>query len=106
MGDFDPTDYGGCGGDAANTGDPLLDFPGDDNGGEDADRDEIQRKDASLFVIDCAYRRAFEPLKPGGRSLVTEALATAVSVLKTKVVTAPDDKVGVVLYGVRDKLNP
>ena len=38
--------------------------------------------------------------------LAQEALATAASVLKTKVITAPDDRVGVLLYGVKEKQNP
>jgi len=59
-----------------------------------------------LFVIDCAYAGALTPLSDGGRSVVEEALNAAVNVLKTKVVTAPDDKVGVALYGVREKMNP
>eukprot|EP00435_Cladocopium_sp_Y103_P027912 s898_g6.t3 len=35
-----------------------------------------------------------------------EALSTAAGVMKTKVITAPDDKVGVLLYGVKEKQNP
>jgi ATP-dependent DNA helicase 2 subunit 1 len=43
------------------------------------------------------------PLRPGGRPLVGEALNAAANVLKTKVVTNPDDRIGVVYYGVREK---
>ncbi|CAE8726403.1 unnamed protein product, partial [Polarella glacialis] len=89
-------------------GDPLLEQEGD-NGEDPQDgvgKEEAQLKDAVLFVIDCASLEALAPLKPGGRSLVQEALAAAANVLKTKVITAPDDKIGVCLYGVRDKLNP
>eukprot|EP00928_Gymnodinium_smaydae_P018070 TRINITY_DN16878_c1_g6_i1.p1 TRINITY_DN16878_c1_g6~~TRINITY_DN16878_c1_g6_i1.p1 ORF type:complete len:664 (+),score=145.51 TRINITY_DN16878_c1_g6_i1:60-1994(+) len=107
-GGFDPTDY-----DAPNAAaDPLgIEGPGDDGdpaaGEEDpALAQERQLRDAILFVVDCASPGALDPLQAGGRSVVGEALAAAVSVLKTKVITSPEDRVGVVFYGVREKLNP
>eukprot|EP00933_Yihiella_yeosuensis_P004334 TRINITY_DN108705_c0_g1_i1.p1 TRINITY_DN108705_c0_g1~~TRINITY_DN108705_c0_g1_i1.p1 ORF type:complete len:632 (-),score=135.40 TRINITY_DN108705_c0_g1_i1:409-2265(-) len=99
MADFDPTDYDG------GQEDPLLEGGDADAPGEGVAQEEAQLRDAVLFVIDCS-KEAFVPLKPGGRSLVGEALAAAASVMKTKVITAPDDKVGVAFYGVREKLNP
>ena len=102
MADFDPTDYDG------HADDPLAVLEGqeiDELGGK-GPQDIAQLKDAVLFVIDCSTPNSLKPLKAGGRCLVAEALATAAGVLKTKVITAPDDKVGVLLYGVKEKQNP
>lgn len=100
MGEFDPTDYGG--GDDAD-----ADFLGIDGGdGEEGKDQELTLKDALLFVVDCSFKGVLEPLRPGGRPAVAEVLASAASVLKTKVITSPDDRVGVVLYGIREKNNP
>ncbi|CAK9060475.1 X-ray repair cross-complementing protein 5 (5'-deoxyribose-5-phosphate lyase Ku70) (5'-dRP/AP lyase Ku70) (ATP-dependent DNA helicase 2 subunit 1) (ATP-dependent DNA helicase II 70 kDa subunit) (DNA repair protein XRCC6) (Ku autoantigen protein p70 homolog) (Ku70), partial [Durusdinium trenchii] len=95
--DFDPTDFDGPGGD-----DPLMP---EGEEGERAPQDQGEKKDAILFVVDCTSN-ALKPLKPDGRCLLAEALATAASLLKTKVITTPDDKVGVLLYGVKEKQNP
>jgi ATP-dependent DNA helicase 2 subunit 1 len=96
MGDFDPTDYGGN-----DDVDPFGQDPEDpENGPESVPRDAL------LFVVDCTSRGALEPLKPGGRPAVAEVLASAASVLKTKVITSSDDRVGILLYGVRDMSNP
>ncbi|CAJ1368431.1 unnamed protein product [Effrenium voratum] len=97
MGDFDPTDY-----DGANI-DPLN--PEEEAEAPKGPQDVQQLKDAVLFVIDCSAS-SLEPLRPNGRCLMAEALATAAGVLKTKVITAPEDKVGVLLFGVREKQNP
>lgn len=100
---FDPTDY-----DAPGALSDPLGLEGDDQ--EEGQGEQLaaerQLRDAILFVVDCASKSALEPLGPARRSLVSEALASAVSVLKTKIITSPEDRVGVVLYGVRDKQNP
>eukprot|EP00927_Polykrikos_kofoidii_P066420 TRINITY_DN62017_c0_g1_i1.p1 TRINITY_DN62017_c0_g1~~TRINITY_DN62017_c0_g1_i1.p1 ORF type:complete len:645 (-),score=103.23 TRINITY_DN62017_c0_g1_i1:96-2030(-) len=112
MADFDPTDYGAPaggdnGGDGGGSGDPFgLDGGEEDPEGGDIDGEGRQLRDAILFVVDCATLGSLEPLRPGGRSVVMEALAAAISVYKTKVITSPDDRVGVVLYGVRERANP
>eukprot|EP00930_Biecheleria_cincta_P039856 TRINITY_DN27356_c0_g1_i1.p1 TRINITY_DN27356_c0_g1~~TRINITY_DN27356_c0_g1_i1.p1 ORF type:complete len:658 (+),score=118.20 TRINITY_DN27356_c0_g1_i1:97-1974(+) len=106
MADFDPTDYDGAAGQEGF--DPLLPDPDDAAGdGQDAEaREEAQLRDAVLFCVDCSHRDALKPLRPGSRCLVGEALAAAASFMKTKVVTSPDDRLGVALYGVREKQNP
>eukprot|EP00929_Paragymnodinium_shiwhaense_P041735 TRINITY_DN21678_c0_g1_i1.p1 TRINITY_DN21678_c0_g1~~TRINITY_DN21678_c0_g1_i1.p1 ORF type:complete len:623 (-),score=160.24 TRINITY_DN21678_c0_g1_i1:471-2339(-) len=100
---FDPTDLGG-----GPTDDPLgLDLGLEAEAEEDeAGGDVKQLRDAILFVIDCASKGALDPISHNGKSVVEEALSAAVSILKTKVITSPDDKVAVMLYGVADKLNP
>lgn len=109
MADFDPTDFGGGGGTAYGTGgDPLLedaDEGGDPQTGAPG-ADAAHLRDAVLFVVDLSWKEALTPLRPGGRSVLGEAFAAAASVLKTKVITSPDDKLGIVLYGVREKQNP
>lgn len=100
MADFDPTDYDG------RAGDPLNpDEPEDESGGPNP-QDTPQLKDAVLFVIDASSKDCLKPLKPDGRCLLAEAMASAASVLKAKVISSPEDKVGVLLYGVREKQNP
>jgi len=100
MGDFDPTDYGGDGG-GEDAGDLLgLDAEDAENSGEPVLRDAL------LFVVDCSFKGVLEPQKPGGRPALAEVLASAASVLKTKVITSADDRVGIMLYGVREKNNP
>jgi len=106
---FDPTDYGeAAAGDLAGDfgRDPLLEGL-DGEGGEDAIAGgEKQLRDAVLLLVDCTSRDALRPLKLGCRSLVAEALSAAATLLKRKVVSAPEDKIGVALYGVREKQNP
>lgn len=106
MADFDPTDLDG-GAEGQEGFDPLLDPEDAAGDGQDAEaREEAQLRDAVLFCVDCSDQDALKPLRPGGRCLVAEALAAAASFMKTKVVTSPDDKLGVALYGVREKQNP
>lgn len=109
MADFDPLDYDGG---AGAIRDPLFAvdptggeeaFPGDEGLGLD---EEKQLRDAVLILVDCSSREALAPLRPNGRSLVGEALAAAATLLKRKVVSSPEDRVGIALYGVREKLNP
>ena len=103
--EFDPTDIDGGGGGEAGGGDrDPYGIEGDFND-EDADiaGDPTSLRDALLFVIDCQDPNALQSLRPGSRSMVQEALAAAVDVLKTKVVTPPDEKVGVLLFGVRNR---
>lgn len=106
MADFDPTDLDGAA--AGQEGfDPLLDPEDAAADGQDAEaKEEAQLRDAVLFCVDCSDQDALKPLRPGSRCLVAEALAAAASFMKTKVVTSPDDKLGVALYGVREKQNP
>mmetsp|Transcript_10370 Transcript_10370/g.24971 ORF Transcript_10370/g.24971 Transcript_10370/m.24971 type:complete len:615 (-) Transcript_10370:24-1868(-) len=100
MADFDPTDYDGRAGDPLNPEEPE-----DELGGPNP-QDTPQLKDAVLFVIDASNKDCLKPLKPDGRCLLAEAMASAASVLKAKVISSPEDKVGVLLYGVREKQNP
>lgn len=110
MADFDPTDFDGPGGGPTTGFDGPVDPLGIEGefGAEDEDvaGDPPSVRDALLFVIDCVDERCLEPLSPGGRSLVAEALQAVTHVLQTKVVTAHDDRVGVVLFGVRERQNP
>lgn len=101
MAEFDPTNYGGDG----EGGKPDDAFGMDpDINEEDQHGELLNPKDALLLVIDCVPA-------PGGlggneKSLVKEALSVAASVLKTKIIQSPEDKVGVVLFGVRNMKNP
>lgn len=105
MAFFDPTDYGDDLPGGADGG--ALPGGGQEADGADGQGDDIkQLKDAVLVLIDCSSASALAPLKVGGRSLVTEALWAASTLLKRKVVSAPEDKIGVALYGVREKQNP
>eukprot|EP00429_Kryptoperidinium_foliaceum_P015425 CAMPEP_0176046538 /NCGR_PEP_ID=MMETSP0120_2-20121206/23108_1 /TAXON_ID=160619 /ORGANISM="Kryptoperidinium foliaceum, Strain CCMP 1326" /LENGTH=547 /DNA_ID=CAMNT_0017379949 /DNA_START=51 /DNA_END=1690 /DNA_ORIENTATION=+ len=101
--------YSHGGGGFVGTGDPRDEMP-DFGDGLDADEelglDTKQLRDAVLLVIDCTQPNALSPLQEGGRSLVAEGLAAASTLLKRKVVSAPEDKVGIALFGVREKLNP
>lgn len=105
MAEFDPTDYGG-GGAGGDQGDEFADLLGLDEGADPTSNEPAVLRDAILFVVDVSFASALQPLVPGGRSAVAEALSAAVSVLKTKVITSADDRVGVVLYGVREQQNP
>lgn len=92
---------------AADGEDPFAYDPfGLDNEVEAAPGEPPSLRTALLFVVDCSSSASLTPLQPGGRSPVATALAAAASVLKTKVITSPDDRVGIVLYGVREKHNP
>mmetsp|Transcript_12600 Transcript_12600/g.23273 ORF Transcript_12600/g.23273 Transcript_12600/m.23273 type:complete len:630 (+) Transcript_12600:76-1965(+) len=108
MAEFDPTDFdGAAGGEAgAHAFDPLGEALEDVEEKDKQVVDPATLRDAVLFAIDCAYPEAMDPLTPGGRSAVAEALMAAIGVLKTKVITSPEDRVGILLYGVREKLNP
>mmetsp|Transcript_45290 Transcript_45290/g.80399 ORF Transcript_45290/g.80399 Transcript_45290/m.80399 type:complete len:662 (-) Transcript_45290:98-2083(-) len=107
MAEFDPTDYGGGGGGGGDQADGFSDLLGLEEGGSDPSSNEpAVLRDAVLFVIDVSFAAVLQPLVPGGRTAVAEALSAAASVLKTKVITSPDDRVGVVLYGVREQQNP
>mmetsp|Transcript_72947 Transcript_72947/g.152293 ORF Transcript_72947/g.152293 Transcript_72947/m.152293 type:complete len:650 (+) Transcript_72947:226-2175(+) len=109
---FDPTDYGevpppgadmGGVGDMGGPFDAYFDaFAAEGTGAPD----DKELRDAVLILIDCTSRDALSPLKEGRRSLVAEALSAAATLLKRKVIASPEDKVGVALYGVREKLNP
>lgn len=106
---FDPTDYGeaAAGDFLAGVGrDPLFDGPEGEGADADAAADEKQLRDAVLLLVDCSSRDALRPLRDGCRSLVAEALSAAATLLKRKVVSAPEDRIGIALYGVREKLNP
>jgi len=96
MADFDPTDYdGGV--------DDLLGLDGGQEEEGEGQGEGKELRDAILVVIDASDRGM---ARDDGRGVVAQALAAAVSILKRKVVTSPDDRVGVLLYGVREKQNP
>ncbi|CAK9000360.1 unnamed protein product [Durusdinium trenchii] len=99
--DFDPTDFDGPGGD-----DPLMPE------GEEGERAPQALREA--LVVDCTSN-ALKPLKPDGRcqwwegpvDLYNERIIWVVGVrVYVHAVQAQDDKVGVLLYGVKEKQNP